>query len=211
MRRVFFRTFRFFRIYTLQEVVYMTEIIRNFFSSSLDSLQEEQVRLGRQNGLTAKDVHIYAKPSYNWMMMQEIRLILENETDTRRRRQLIKETVRPQRERMRQLLFPKALTLKEDGIWIGVLVLILLSVILFLRISLMRIRNRPFLNLQEEAVLQEGASFDPAAYVLSHSEGNLTCLTPQIDTGTAGDRVAVYLLAENGEEIIRMMPVHILE
>ena len=168
----------------------MTEIIRNFFSSSLDSLQEEQVRLGRQNGLTAKDVHIYAKPSYNWMMMQEIRLILENETDTRRRRQLIKETVRPQRERMRQLLFPKALTLKEDGIWIGVLVLILLSVILFLRISLMRIRNRPFLNLQKEAV---------------------PCLTPQIDTGTAGDRVAVYLLAENGEEIIRMMPVHILE
>ena len=62
----------------------------SMFDKELGPLQQEQIRLGRENGLSDAQVALYATSMYNFAQMREIRLALEHNADPRQLRSMLK-------------------------------------------------------------------------------------------------------------------------
>ena len=187
----------------------MSELIMSRRMQRLDPLQEEQVRLGRANGLTKKDVAEYAHPKFNYLQMQEIRLAIENETDPRQRRIMLDPALSAEEMRQMRLALERGECLKEkkDLLWMYILAVPVLMTAGFFAACWENTGIVPHLDLTDtETVLKEGDVFDAASYVRDVSEGTL--LLPQyIHTEKAGHYAAVYRLQSHNTELVRTLEI----
>ena len=190
----------------------MIDRIRTFLAGKLDPLQEEQVRLGYQNGLSRKQVKEYARVKYSWLQMQEIRLAIENETDPVQRKAMHDPHLcHEELCRMRSALERnEIIRRKKDTAWAGVLAVLVMMTALFLAGAWKGLENRLTLRLSGEILtLKEGEAFDPLLYVTGVSDDAELELPQNVLTDVPGRRVAVYKARRGNEEITRMLEIDI--
>ena len=194
----------------------MTFSLINYYQKSVFScLQNEQIEIGRENGLSEKEISEYAKPYYNFMQMQQIRLAIEHDTDPEQRKGMrhfrySAEKMKDLRLRLEhgELLMNPAV---PAIVWAGLFAMTaaFAGLLLICQNSV----KGPYLNLvTDEVVLEEGDLFDPMMYVESCSEKKGTLYLPEnIDTSEPGRFAAVYHFVSDGQDIMRTLMISVMK
>ncbi len=180
---------------------------------SFSYLQNEQVELGRENGLSEQQIREYAKPCFNFRQMQEIRLAIENNTNAHQRKAMRHMYLDAEQMKKMRLKLEHGELLINPAIPAQVIYTGLISLLLCLGLgTLCTLASQgPYLKLNSETVtLKVDEAFEPIKYIDSVSEKKGTLLLPEhLDTSAEGNYLAVYHLLSQGEDIIRTLTVNI--
>lgn len=189
--------------------------LTDYYQRSIFScLQNEQVELGRENGLNEKEISVYASPLYNFRQMQEIRLAIEHDTDPKQRKAMCHARIPAEQMHEMRLRLERGELLRNPAVpakvWAGVFAMI--GAYAGLVMICMQAVNGPYLQLkQEEIVLEAGQPFQAMDYVESYSDGEGALILPSgIDTSEEGRKTAVYHFVSQSEDIMKSLVVSVV-
>ena len=176
-------------------------------------LQNEQIELGTKNGLSEKQIRLYAKKKYNFLQMQELRQGLEAGLTRKQMRILLHGSLSHQEMNALRTAMEKGEIPYRPYPWI-LTECVLAAVLAGLGAGSMRmVQDRPYLYLEKEQIrLKQGEAFDPSAYIRSVSNRRGKLILPvDLDTSSPGHKAAVYRLVSREGEIIRILYVDVAE
>lgn len=178
-----------------------------------NTLQKEQIELGRKEGLSERQIRLYAKHRYSFLQMQEIRTALADGFSIRDVRKLCRPWYSDRdMEKIRLRLKNKEKNPSGMSVrtWCAGAALLVLGAALIIS-GYIRISERPDLSLSAAAVtLKAGEPFEPMKYVASCSQkAEKLSLPSGVDTLSPGTKAAVYRLKAGQEEITRILLVKV--
>lgn len=180
-----------------------------------NTLQQEQISLGHQSGLSRRQIRLYAKHRYNFLQMQEIRTALEDGIEMKSVRRMCRPWLSDTEMEAIRLKLMRHETI-QTGTGLGKIcacaALIVLGAALITD-GYIRAADHTSLTLTgPSAVLEQGESFEPMKYVASYSDNADSLSLPSgVDTSRPGVQAAVYRLKAGSEEITRILMITIEE
>ena len=182
---------------------------------SFEILQQEQIDLGRNHGLTKKQINVYAKKKYNFLQMQEIRFALENGCSSKDIRILCDASLsHEEMEKIRkQIEEGKTFQTLPTHFYQLIGGAFLIFLLCAFSLTYHQVRQRPYLTLNTESItLRKGEPFEAMDYIQSYSnkEGILS-LPTNIETTTIGKQIATYKLITGHDELLRTLIVIVEE
>ena len=187
----------------------------SMFDKELGPLQQEQIRLGRENGLSDAQVALYATSMYNFAQMREIRLALEHNADPRQLRSMLKSWLPAQQMEALRKRLERGEVVRSRSSYATAVCLAALSCSAFSLAAsgYFKSSERPYLTLtSNNALVNVGESFEPLDYVDSYPmEKGYLILPKEIDTSVPGTVAAVYRYHCDGQEIMRTLRVIVTE
>lgn len=174
------------------------------FEKNLDLLQKMEVQNGIDHGLTDEEISVYAKPSYNYLQMKEMRTALEHGVEVRLVKRMKPHMCLKEMEHMRLCLEAgesvsfRLHIPRTDGRVIG----LLLCVMMLFCAGFAKMREPVLTVRQDTVVLQKGEVFDSAKYVeLSGLCRGELILPDNVNTEEPGTYLAVYTFRWGNSEI----------
>lgn len=180
-----------------------------------NTLQKEQIDLGRDAGLNEKQIRLYAKHRYSFLQMQEIRTALTDGMSMRDVRKMCRPWYSDtDMEKIRLSLQKGGTAAQRSSIrtWCACGALLVLGAALITD-GYIRASDPLYLNLSaSEVTVEAGEEFEPMKYVASYCEkAEKLSLPSGLDTMTPGTHAAVYRLKAGQEEITRILLVNVEE
>ena len=190
------------------------KLFHSLLSPELSALQREQVELGRDHDLSEEDIRLYSSSCYNFEQMRQIRLALEHRVDHKRIRAMCRPSlsVREMEEIRRRL--EKGLSSRQTVRMLEKAAGILASgSAVFLAFALFVPESRASswsLNAQE-AVIEQGETFEPMQYVSCRKEDGTLLLPENIDTDIPGSVMAEYRMVKGSRTERKYLRVTVKE
>ncbi len=180
---------------------------------SFDLLQNEQIQLGYEHGLTQRQVKLYAKRKNNFLKMEQLRLACESGIAWRDCKRIARMCRSDTEMKQYRVQLEHHLPVRWKRPWKAIIVTsVLLCMISGRQYHQYYEKNAPFLTLsQQEISLMKGEVFQPLAYIESYSQNSGTLILPNIDTEKTGSQIAVYTLETNRGTITELLQVNIVD
>lgn len=181
------------------------------FDNELTYLQAHEIAEAKKAGLTDQQIQSFSFPAYNHLQMKEIRLALQNGTDTKKMRCMLRPGLSYEAMHWMRLRLEKGekvddIILKKNLVVVFVVLIVLLSLVLY-----MPPYEAPYLELKQDSVILEtGAPFHPMEYIEGYSRGKGQLILPEsIDTQKEGEYVLVYKLMSDDTLIEKVLHITI--
>lgn len=171
--------------------------------SRLSFLQQEQVRLALDHGVSRNLVLRFARPCYNFLQMEQIRLYLEKNGNGRKVSVLMNPRIPwRQMEDLRRRMEQGETVRRTFPFPVVFLAVPLIAAAFFFS-------ERPSLVLTTDScTLRKGEPFDAMTYISAWSNPKGKLILPEgISTSETGTQLAVYRLESGGQEIVRTLSV----
>ena len=187
--------------------MYYVKKFLSCFTSEFTCLQKEEIRIGFANGLSEKQVIVYASCEFNHLQMEQMRLALEHGVAW-------KDVKRSMHADMCVKKMQEVRLSLESGLFVGrdyvhlCFPIVMLSLLVCLFLTLYG-NEKPHLRLKKDTVtLSCGEVFEPMEYIDSFSSYRGQLVLPStIDTNQPGNHVAVYRLKTKHETLEKILYV----
>lgn len=182
----------------------------SYFNDELTFLQNQEVELARKDGLSEKQIQLFASGEYNFLQMQEIRQILCENPEKKSYKYFLNSDLNyiqireiGDKVKNHEKLHVSFLSKKIVGAFL--LITIMLFVMLFVPIY-----TKPSLYLKQDIVkLSQGESFYPMKYIYTYSGKGKLILPNVVDTNKKGNQIVVYRLITKEKKIEKILLIKI--